>query len=182
MMARLKFASRFEGRLSPAGFYRATQALGFASFAIVGASWIVIFLVSFIWPGQAIVFTVVGAVGSLALTFLCLLPFNIALGVRRLHDQGRNGWWVLPSLLVIPGIILFWFYMIAGVVLLAISTAASFGILVVPGSRGANRFGDAPPPEKVSWPIPFRTPKADLNQQLVTARSELDSAKAKLKP
>ncbi|WP_193140623.1 MULTISPECIES: DUF805 domain-containing protein [unclassified Meridianimarinicoccus] len=47
----------------------------------------------------------ISAIASLAL----LLPY-LAVGVRRLHDIGRNGWWMLLILLPLIGtlIILYW--------------------------------------------------------------------------
>lgn len=64
---------------------------------------------------------VVAGLASLAL----LLP-SLAVQVRRLHDTGRSGWWVLLNLLVVIGqIVLLVFY-------------------VQDGARGSNRFGDSP--------------------------------------
>ncbi len=53
-----------------------------------------------------------------------LLP-GIAVGVRRLHDVDRNGWWMLIPLTII-GIIplIYW--------------------ICIKGTTGANRFGDDP--------------------------------------
>ena len=49
---------------------------------------------------------VIGAIVSLAL----LLP-SIAVGIRRLHDTSRSGWWILIGLIPIVGwIILIVFY------------------------------------------------------------------------
>ena len=54
-----------------------------------------------------------------------LVPY-IAVGVRRLHDTDRSGWWLLIGLLpVIGGIVLFIF-------------------MVMGGTRGPNRFGPDP--------------------------------------
>jgi len=58
---------------------------------------------------------------NLVFTLLVLLP-SFAVGVRRLHDVDRSGWWLLISLTIV-GIIplLFWF--------------------CTKGTPGANRFG-----------------------------------------
>lgn len=58
------------------------------------------------------------AVASLAL----LLP-SLAVGVRRLHDIGRSGWWLLIALIPIIGllVLIYWH--------------------VQPSEDGANRFG-----------------------------------------
>jgi uncharacterized membrane protein YhaH (DUF805 family) len=54
-----------------------------------------------------------------------LLP-SIGVGVRRLHDLDKSGWWLLLSLIPLIGflILLFWF--------------------VQQGTRGPNRFGADP--------------------------------------
>lgn len=45
-------------------------------------------------------------IGSLAI----LLP-NLAVAIRRLHDTGRSGWWLLISLIPVVGaLVLIWFY------------------------------------------------------------------------
>jgi len=57
-------------------------------------------------------------IASLAL----LLP-NLAVGVRRLHDTDRSGWWLLLSLIPLIGtLVLLYFF-------------------VQPGTEGSNRFG-----------------------------------------
>ncbi|MDT7577550.1 MAG: hypothetical protein QOH17_3883, partial [Pseudonocardiales bacterium] len=54
-----------------------------------------------------------------------LLP-SLAVGVRRLHDTDRSGWWLLIGLIPIIG----------GIVLLV--------FFVLEGTRGPNRFGADP--------------------------------------
>lgn len=57
----------------------------------------------------------------------------IAVTVRRLHDLGLSGWWVLAFVI--------------GATIPAIDTIVALGQLVVmaiPGRRGANRFGGDP--------------------------------------
>ena len=44
-----------------------------------------------------------GLLGSL-LTLALLIP-SIAVGVRRLHDTGRSGWWLLIALIPLIGVI-----------------------------------------------------------------------------
>lgn len=62
-----------------------------------------------------------GAVSSLA--SLALLVPNIAVGVRRLHDIDKSGWWILAALIPIFG----WIYLIY--------------LYVQPGTPRENRFG-----------------------------------------
>lgn len=64
-----------------------------------------------------------GSVFGLAL----LLP-TIAVGVRRLHDIDRTGWWLLISLVPLIG----WIVLIV--------------FAAQPGTPGSNRFGDGPDP------------------------------------
>ncbi|MDX1593762.1 MAG: DUF805 domain-containing protein [Gammaproteobacteria bacterium] len=57
---------------------------------------------------------------------LAILIPSITVGVRRLHDTDRSGWWLLIGLLPILGaIVLIVFF-------------------VLPGTRGSNRFGPDP--------------------------------------
>lgn len=54
-----------------------------------------------------------------------LLP-SLAVGVRRLHDTSRSGWWMLISLVPFVG----------GIWLLV--------LMALEGTAGANRFGEDP--------------------------------------
>ena len=80
---------------------------------------------------------VVGGVLSIAL----LLP-SLSVGVRRLHDNGRSGWWILVGLVPVVGwiIMVIWYCQ--------------------PGETGPNRFGPDPraggaalPPGQRPWPV-----------------------------
>jgi uncharacterized membrane protein YhaH (DUF805 family) len=62
---------------------------------------------------------------------LVLLVPNIAVGVRRLHDLDRSGWWYL--ILLVP---------LVGLVLLLVWS-------VMRGTQGANRFGADPVDDRV---------------------------------
>jgi uncharacterized membrane protein YhaH (DUF805 family) len=79
-------------------------------------------------------------------SLMLLLPF-LAVGVRRLHDADREGWWML--LLYLP--------YLSGIAsrgnaslqlvsagALVMGAIALFVLLVLPGSPGANRFGNNP--------------------------------------
>ena len=59
------------------------------------------------------------------LTALGLLVPAIAVGVRRLHDTDRSGWWLLGSLVPLLNIVVLVF-------------------LCLDGTRGPNRFGADP--------------------------------------
>lgn len=62
---------------------------------------------------------------NMVATLVLLIP-NLAVGVRRLHDIDRSGWWILILLLPLIGLI----------VLLAWATMR--------GTQGSNRFGPDP--------------------------------------
>ena len=74
---------------------------------------------------------VMGGVGPLEGLFglATLLP-GICVGVRRLHDQDRTGWWLLLMLVPVIGFI----------VLLV--------FFILPGTTGENRFGPDPLPSE----------------------------------
>jgi uncharacterized membrane protein YhaH (DUF805 family) len=70
---------------------------------------------------------VLGAIYALAV----LLP-SIGVGIRRLHDTNRTGWWLLVSLVPIVG----WIWIIV--------------LLALAGDGGSNRYG--PPPGSLREP------------------------------
>ena len=70
---------------------------------------------------------VAGAYGPLtALFWLAVLIPGIAVGIRRLHDTDRSGWWLLLA-----------FVPIVGAIVLIV-------FFVTDGTRGPNRFGPDP--------------------------------------
>jgi uncharacterized membrane protein YhaH (DUF805 family) len=77
--------------------------------------------------GMSSMFYVYGPVTVLA--FLALIVPGIAVSIRRLHDTGRSGWWVL--LAFIP--------LIGGLVLLV--------FMLIEGQRGPNEYGADPKAE-----------------------------------
>ena len=63
---------------------------------------------------------------------LILIP-SFTLAVRRLHDSGRSGWWMLISFLPLLGVpILFLFYILSS-------------------EKGSNKWGDNPQEEKYEY-------------------------------
>jgi uncharacterized membrane protein YhaH (DUF805 family) len=97
--------SRFSGRTRRSGYWWATLFLVLASIL-----WWAVDLVVFrgLWPEQLLEqgfgpFSILW----IAATFVPAL----SLGVRRLHDTGKSGWWVLIGLVPIAGaIVLLVFY------------------------------------------------------------------------
>ena len=106
---------------------RYTQFVGRAGRAEFWWFFLATFIISAILSilGRAsVVFSVLGFIYSLAV----LVP-SIAVGIRRLHDTARSGWWILIGLIPLVGfivLIVFW----AG-----------------QGNPGANQYG-APPPNE----------------------------------
>ncbi|TFI56861.1 DUF805 domain-containing protein [Sphingomonas parva] len=73
--------------------------------------------------------TILGDLIEMVLSLLLLVAFlipGIAVGIRRLHDTGRSGWWLLISL--IP---------IVGSIILIVFLASD-------GTRGPNEYGPDP--------------------------------------
>jgi len=71
--------------------------------------------------------TQISGFGPLAsIWFIALLLPNLAVAVRRLHDTGKSGWWVLLNALCCIGqiILLIWY--------------------ILPGNKCENRFGPDP--------------------------------------
>ena len=68
-----------------------------------------------------------GGPGILAtIYYLAVLVPSIAVGVRRLHDIDRTGWWLLISLVPLIGVIVLIVF------------------LASPGAAGANKYGEDP--------------------------------------
>ena len=80
----------------------------------------------------------------------------LAVGVRRLHDTGRSGWWIallyvffLTPIVFLLGLVtpaplmstLAWFGLVA-----LIAAFAALALLALPGTRGPNRYGPDPSP------------------------------------
>jgi uncharacterized membrane protein YhaH (DUF805 family) len=69
----------------------------------------------------------IGTYGPLTLVvFLAILVPSIAVGVRRLHDTGRSGWWILIGLIPIIGAIVLLIF------------------FVLEGTKGPNEYGPDP--------------------------------------
>jgi uncharacterized membrane protein YhaH (DUF805 family) len=63
--------------------------------------------------GIAIIESIIGTGGILGIIFsLAMLVPGIAVTVRRLHDTGRSGWWVLISLVPVIGWIVLLVFML----------------------------------------------------------------------
>lgn len=98
------------------------------------------------------------------LTLGLILP-NLGLGVRRLHDINRSGWWILIG--VVPGGLLFSSMLFAffvgglglmlftGSLLWLVSLAAAVLLIywyAQPGTAGPNQYGPEPVPDAPAEP------------------------------
>jgi uncharacterized membrane protein YhaH (DUF805 family) len=75
-------------------------------------------------PGAGMMWSGSGPIQGLV-SLALLLP-NLAVTVRRLHDTGRSGWWLLIALVPMVGLIVLLVFM------------------VLPGNAGANDYGPDP--------------------------------------
>jgi uncharacterized membrane protein YhaH (DUF805 family) len=115
----------FSGRAERSEFWWWTLAVIVATLLaqLVDAAILGPFVVFGADPGSGPVSAVLG---------LGLLLPNLAVAVRRLHDTGRSGWWILLVLIPLVGLlVLVWFY-------------------IQPGTAGDNRFGPPPPAARAS--------------------------------
>jgi uncharacterized membrane protein YhaH (DUF805 family) len=88
-------------------------------FFVLG-TWVVMILLSIIESKAGLSGMVGGAYGPLtALFYLGILIPMIAVGVRRMHDQDRSGWWIICPIVNIV-------------------------FLFLEGTKGPNRFGPDP--------------------------------------
>ena len=89
------------------------------------ASFIIVTVLSILGRASAL-FGVIGFIYGLAV----LIP-SIAVGIRRLHDTDRSGWWLLLLLLPFVGLIVLIVFMAS------------------PGTPGPNNYGPPAPSEPV---------------------------------
>jgi uncharacterized membrane protein YhaH (DUF805 family) len=102
--------------------------------------------------------------GILGIVYLGLIIPMIAVGVRRLHDTNRSGWWLLaPAVPYLIGFVMIMPAMMSGAAGAAnpfsLATAGTAGIFmliglvlgivvfiftVLPGTKGPNKYGDDP--------------------------------------
>ena len=67
------------------------------------------------------------------LYYLAVVVPYLAVIVRRLHDTGRTGWWMLIAFIPFVGVLILLVF------------------LILQGTRGDNRFGPDPKAETATW-------------------------------
>ena len=86
------------------------------------------------------------------LAALALVIPQWAVGIRRLHDTGRSGWWML--LLIVPGVATLLIFA-SGLWMLSLLNLVVLVLLyffVLDGTRGANQYGADPKEDEVPAP------------------------------
>lgn len=99
--------ANFQGRTPRSGYWWVILFLVLSSFVL----WFVdLQLFAGLWPQEALD----QGTGPLSILFILAITVpNLALGVRRLHDTSRSGWWILLGFIPIVGtIVLFVFYVL----------------------------------------------------------------------
>lgn len=79
------------------------------------------------------------------------LLISLLLGIQRLHDFDASGWWSLMTAVPLANLVL---YLV---------------LLIMPGTQGANRFGDPPPPNTLGVILLALLPLAILILGIVAA-------------
>ncbi|MNY32134.1 hypothetical protein D3C86_1663330 [compost metagenome] len=152
MIKHLRQTMSLDGRLNRLGYWRWQLALTcISAAALVGST-----LLAMNGAPKLVSGLVLGAIG---LAILATVPIVI----RRLHDRGRSGWWLVPFVIlpwILPGAAsgltyagmpifaeqspLFWPITVVMLVLTALSIWGFVEISLLKGQSAANRFG--PPP------------------------------------
>lgn len=109
----LKNYAAFNGRSSRGAYWWATLAL--ILITIVAA------IIDMVMFSSMVAATNGNGPVSILLSLATLIP-SIAIGVRRLHDIGKSGWWLLITLTIIGIFLLIYWY-------------------VQPGQRAENKYG-----------------------------------------
>lgn len=133
----LKKYADFSGRASRAEFWIFlifVTVLTFAAHKLEGAQ------------GASVAVAMNMGVIELSITLLLLLP-TVAVGVRRLHDTGRSGWWMM--LIYLPWLATFasggdQALLLASAVALLVGGIVWIVMMMLPGNAAENAFGKPP--------------------------------------
>lgn len=137
----------FGGRISRATYWQA----GLAILAYLLLLFVV--MAAFLSGGDApLPERILGVALPVGILALPALYASFAIGLKRLHDRDKSGWWMLPFY-VLPGLLDQWSRQLgedagAGLAVSLASFALSLWAIVefgfLRGTRGANRFGADP--------------------------------------
>jgi uncharacterized membrane protein YhaH (DUF805 family) len=115
---------------------------------------------------------------------------SFALAVRRMHDLGASGWWIVfaysarlaaPVLLFMGVGMRISFGVPAGLVLGLCSEAMSLALFQKRGDSAANRYGEVPLAREGPVPVVVQgTKPRDLDAELRAERTDLERAKTQL--
>lgn len=106
-----------KGRAQRSEFWWCFLAIYLVGFALIFIAALLSF-VPFIGPIISFILVVGWGLGALI--------FTICVGIRRLHDSNKSGWWILLCFIPYIGSLIF------------------IILMVIPGTIGPNRFGDDP--------------------------------------
>jgi uncharacterized membrane protein YhaH (DUF805 family) len=97
--------AKFDGRASRAEFWW----FALATWLLYAIGWIV----------TGILFAVSSALGVIGVilligVYLALIVPSVAVGIRRLHDTNKSGWWMLIGLIPFGGLVILVFFVLEG--------------------------------------------------------------------
>lgn len=135
----VELLSTFQGRINRAKFWIAILVFFVVQIAVAIVAYIL----------SAIGLSFVGMILA-AVVYIAMAVAGVFVGIKRLHDRGKSGWWLLvfmfaPSILTMIGFML-------GTVIGTIFSLASLAIVVwsivelgcLKGDSGANQYGPDP--------------------------------------
>ncbi len=85
---------------------------------------------------------IVGGI-AVAILYIAMIYFSIIIGIRRLHDLNRTGWWMLLQLLPFAGGILSALHIGAVFMVVSVVVSLVFGLYLIfaKGTEGVNDYG-----------------------------------------
>ena len=114
------------------GFVEASKLFFTRAFDFNGRSsraeyWWAYLMLIILYLVASVVLSVLGEIGLILLVVLMLGIFipSLSIGVRRLHDTDRSGWWYLIALIPLANLVLLVFFCLEG-------------------TEGANKYGEDP--------------------------------------
>ena len=115
-------------------FFDLNSRIGRLRYLAYGLGLGLLFIIPVFVGGMLMAVSTVLGMAVLVLAYVAMLIFSLALGVRRLHDLDKSGWWLL--LMIVP----------------LVNLGMAIYLLFFVGTIGENRFGPQPPPNS-GWVI-----------------------------